>query len=799
MEAPGGPGTPPSWTGGAKDAVGTARSAASHLWFTINRGAISEVYWRTIDRPQIRDLQFAVTDGATFLHQERRDLVSAVEPLAPHALGYRVVGTPPSGRYRLVKEVITDPEQSALLLRVTLDAEPDAGDLRLFLLCAPHLEVGGWGNSGQVAEAQGHPVFLANKGQTWMALGASAVLAQPSVGFVGVNDGWRDLADNFQPDWSYDSANDGNIAFVARVDVEPGTPFTVCLSFSDHRTGAMAVLEQVLGRSYAPIRARFVREWADACSEPPAMQAATGDGGRLAHLSQSLLLAHEDKLYRGALIASLSIPWGEARGDDDLGGYHLVWTRDLVNSATGLLAAGHTHTALRALIYLSVTQRPDGGFYQNFWINGEPYWQGVQLDEVAFPILLARRLHRLRALEQFDPYPMVIAAAGFLVRNGPATRQERWEEASGYSPSTIASNIAALTCAAAFARERGDPATASFLQDYADFLEGHVEAWTVTGHGTLVPGFPRHYIRILPVSVDDVAPDEDPEHGVLTLANQAPGAQAAFPANQIVDAGFLELVRYGVRAAGSALMEDSLRVVDAVLKADTPHGPAWHRYNHDGYGQRDDGGAFVGWGRGRAWPLLAGERGHYELEAGRPTAPFLRALEAFAHGAGLLPEQVWDQPDRPDQGLWLGAPTGSAMPLMWAHAEYLKLLRSTADGAVFDLVPEVAARYPRRVAGRLEVWKPNRQVGTVLAGDTLRIQAPAGFRLVWTADEWQHHEETPCVSTALDISYVDLAVDLTQTAPLRFTFHWTAEDRWEGRNYEVAVVPAATAADVGGT
>ena len=789
MSAPGGPGLPPRWTGGAKDAVGTARSAASHMWFTITRGAISEVYWPTVDRPQIRDLQFLVTDGRSFLHQETRDLATTVEPLAPHALGFRTVGTAPDGRYRLVKEAIADPEAAALLMRVTLEPRESSEALRIYLLCAPHLEVGGWANSGEVLPGRGKPVFLAHRGGTWMALGASLSLIGPSVGFVGVNDGWQDLADNFTLDWSFDSANDGNIACVAEVPAQPGRPFTIALAFSDHRAGALAVLGQALGRDYEPIRERFVGAWSDACSEPSAMHAAAGDGGRLAHLSQSLLLAHEDKLYRGALIASLSIPWGEARGDEDLGGYHLVWTRDLVNSATGLLAAGHTATALRALIYLSVTQRPDGGFYQNFWINGEPYWQGIQLDEVAFPILLARRLHELRALEQFDPYPMVQAAAGFLIRNGPATRQERWEEASGYSPSTLASNIAALTCAAAFFRERGDPVTADFVQDYADFLEAHVETWTVTNQGTLVDGLPRHYIRILPVSVDDAVPDEDPDHGTLTIANQPPGSRATFPANRIVDAGFLELVRYGIRAAGSTLMEDSLHVVDATLRVDTPSGPAWHRYNHDGYGQRQDGGPFVGWGRGRAWPLLTGERGHYELAAGRTSAPFLRALEAFAHGAGLLPEQVWDDADRPDLGLRLGGPTGSAMPLMWAHAEYLKLLRSTADGAVFDLVPELARRYPSRDAKRLEIWKPNRQVATVRAGDTLRIQAPAAFRLTWTADEWVHHADTPAVETNLGISYVDLPVGPAQPASLRFTFHWTADDRWEGRDYVVQVGP----------
>ena len=788
MDAPGGPGFPPSWTGSAKQAVGTARGSASHLWFTITGGAVSECYWPMIDMPQLRDLQLVVTDGTSFLHQETRDLESTVEALGPHALGFRVVSTASDGRYRIVKEVFSDPEQAALLMRVRLEAADSADTLHVYVICAPHLEVGGWGNSGEVATVGGRTVFIGHKGGSWLALGATVPMRQPSVGFVGVNDGWQDLADNFRLDHAFDRATNGNIAFVAELGAQNRAPFTIGLSFSDHRSGALAVLEQTLGRDYEPMRERFVREWADACSESSAMHAAAGDGGRLAHTSQSLLQAHEDKLYRGALIASLSIPWGEAHGDEDLGGYHLVWTRDMVNSATGLLAAGHAGAPLRALIYLSVVQRPDGGFYQNFWISGEPYWQGIQLDEVAFPILLAHRLHRLDALERFDPFPMVRAAAGFLVRNGPATRQERWEEAAGYSPSTLASNIAALTCAAAFFQERGDSATATFVQEYADFLEAHVDEWTVTSQGSLLPGVPRHYIRILPVSMDDVSPDEDPDHGVLTLANQPPGAQARVPANQVVDAGFLELVRYGIKPAGSPLMEDSLRVIDALLKVDTPYGPAWRRYNHDGYGQREDGGPFVGWGRGRAWPLLAGERGHYELAAGRSPAPYLRALEAFAHGAGLLPEQVWDEADRPDLGFSLGGPTGSAMPLMWAHAEYLKLLRSTADGAVFDLVPEVAERYRRPRAAQLEIWKPNRQVRAVRRGETLRIQAPAPFRLTWTMDEWASHTDTPATDTSLAISYVDLPIAPGQHSPVRFTFYWTADDRWEGRNYTVEVV-----------
>jgi glucoamylase len=233
---------------------------------------------------------------------------------------------------------------------------------------------------------------------------------------------------------------------------------------------------------------------------------------------------------------------------------------------------------------------------------------------------------------------------------------------------------------------------------------------------------------------------------------------------------------------------DSLEVVDRILKVETPYGPCWHRYNHDGYGQRADGGPFEGWGQGRAWPLLTGERGHYELAAGRDATPFIRTMEALASSTGLLPEQVWDEADRPEIYLRLGRPTGSAMPLMWAHAEYLRLLRSAADGAVFDCIPEVAARYqgPRRAGHPVEVWKPTRQVTTVTKGQILRVQAPEAFRLHWTRDEWQTAEDTPS-SCVLGTFFVDIHVPARQAAPLRFTFCWLADDRWEGRDYVVEV------------
>ncbi len=786
------PGIHPRWTHGGKDGVGTAYAASSQIWFTLWNGIVTEVYYPTVDRPQLRDLQYLITDGKSFFHEEKRHLKSQFERLSDHALGYRCTNSDPEGRYSVVKEIITDPHLPCVLQRTRLTGdELFLSQLKLYALCAPHLEVGGWGNNGYVADLDGRKILMAQKQGTWLALAATVPFTRVSCGYVGRSDGWTDLADNFQLDWQFDHATDGNIALTGELALSGHREFTLGLAFGDTQHHAITTLLQALGIPFDQHHKRYTEQWDRTCAHQLPLEKVSGDRGNLYHSSFSLLLAHEDKSYPGALIASLSIPWGEARGDRDQGGYHLVWTRDMVSSASALLAAGENATPLRALIYLAVSQQEDGGFSQNFWVNGNPYWRGIQLDEVAFPILLALRLSQYNALQDFDPYPMVLKAASYLLRHGPVTPQERWEEASGYSPSTLASNIAALICAACLCRQRADQAAAEFLEQYADFLESHVEAWTVTTQGTLVPGIRRHYIRILPDDVDNPSPAEDPNSGTLQIANLAFGAPNSFPAKEIVDAGFLELVRYGIRRPDDPVILNSLQVVDAVLKVDTPLGPVWHRYNHDGYGQREDGGPYAGWGQGRAWPLLTGERAHFELAAGRDVKPFIRAMERLASPTGLLPEQVWDEQDKPDQYMFLGRPTGSAMPLMWAHAEYVKLLRSASDGHVFDLIPEVASRYlgDRKACQLLEIWKPNRQVRAVKRGCTLRLQVPAPFQLHWTNDEWHTVKDTPSATTTFGIEFVDIPIAAGQKAPIRFTFFWPKSNSWEGRDYLVEVGP----------
>src|SRR6266705_2115649 len=748
--APGGPGIEPRWTRGTKVAVGTAYSTSSRLWYTLDYGCVTEVYYPTIDSPQIRDLQFLVTDGETVFHDERRNFVGDIDCVSEAALGFEVTNREREGRYSIHKTILGDPHQNCLLVQTRLEAPQELlPKLQMYVLCAPHLEIGGWHNNGEVLRFDGHTVLVANKGNTWLVIGATVPFTECSCGYVGVNDGWTDLADNYRLDWQYDAVLDGNIALTGGLDLSTSNKFTLALAFGTTKHNALSTLAQSLSIPFEQTLEAFIRQW-ERTSKRFALTAGSGDL-KLFERSVNLLLAHEDKTYPGAIIASLSIPWGEEKRYDELGVYHLVWTRDMVKCVTGLLAVGDFSTPLRALIYLAVSQRGDGGFYQNFWIDGRPYWLGVQLDEVALPVLLAWRVWKHGALGNFDPYEMVRRACGFLIREGPITAQDRWEEARGYSPSTLAVHIAALICGAEFFDDRGEHATAEFIRDYADFLESHIERWTVTTQGTLVPGIRRHYIRVDPASSVDCA-DDDPNCGTLVLANQRPGAPYEFPAKEIVDAGFLELVRYGIRGANDPVIKDSLRVVDSVLKVQTPHGPAWRRYNHDGYGQREDGSSYSSWGRGRPWPLLTGERGHYEVAAGRNPLPYLKALENFSQGIGLMPEQIWDGPDVPPY-LRFGGTTDAAMPLLWAHSEYVKLHRSAADHRVFDLVEPVYERYVTGSGQRktIEVWKPNHQVQTVPAGALLRIQANSPFLLHWTGDDWQHSTDTRSHGTAIGI------------------------------------------------
>jgi glucoamylase len=788
----GAPGLEPRWTSSRKDAVSTAYAASSRVWFTLSHGTLNEIYYPTIDRPQTRDMELLFTDGETFFHEEKRDLEYDFHYIDPKALAVRVVANDLKGRYTVTKEFISDPHHPVVLMNVKVSGdEAVLSRLKCYALLAPHLDGGGAGNSARSIEIAGQRAILAWKNHTSLAMGVDCGFTRSSCGYVGSSDGFQDLTSNMKMDWQFGQALDGNIAVMGEIDVAAHREFTIAIAFGDGHHAALAGMMQTLATPFELHSQRFVSQWLRANS-PESLAPAATDGGRLMRISHNVILAHEDKTYSGAFIASASIPWGASKGDDDLGGYHLVWTRDMVQSATALLACGRTDTALRALVYLACTQRPDGSFAQNFWIDGTPYWTGIQLDEVAFPIILAWRLWRLGGLGNFDVFPFVERAAAFLVRYAPVTQQERWEENAGYSPSTLAAVISGLICAADIARGHEAFELASFLESYADWIESHLDEWTTTHEGILHPDVKYHYMRIRPPALGEPFHNQQIAPGSIHIANRGPEERYDFEAREVIDGGFLELVRYGIRRADDPLIVDSLKVVDHCLKIETPYGDCWRRYNHDGYGQRKDGGPYEGWGQGRAWPILAGERAHYELAAGNDVSSYITALERFSSIGGMMPEQIWDYADLPSEGMYLGRSAGSAQPLVWAHSEYIKLLRSTVDGQVFDRISVVAERYAVKAAERtfssqIEVFQTGRPITRVPAGLTLRILDPGSFRVVWTQDNWATTTHTESRIVGYPGSYADIATTANQTGTIVFTLYWPAEDRWLGRNISIAV------------
>ena len=773
------PGVPSTWSPGNKQGVGTALSVASPLWFTLAKGVVTELYYPRVDMPNTRDLQFLTLLPGGEVIEERRDMDADIALAESEALAYHVTTKDRQGRFQLEKRIVTDPDRPSLAMRVRWrPGSPGAGKgARLFVLLAPHVFGHGAGNAAKVVERDGRTVCLAWRHTTCLALTASLPFTQASAGFCGASDGWTDLNAHADMRWSFAEAADGYVALMAEI-AQPfaDKAFTLAVGFGATEAEATANAVATADAPFRSLEQRYRSTWKRWCRGLEDLGSASGDGGRLYRLSAMTLKAHEDKENPGAHIASLGVPWGEASGDSNAGGYHLVWPRDLYHSATGRLAAGDKEGALAALRYLFRTQRGDGSWPQNFWVFGEPYWRGLQLDEVAFPILLAWQCQRAGALP-FNPYPSLVVPAAYAVaRIGPVTPQERWEENGGYSPSTLASSIAGLVCAAEMAAQNDDPFAAQYFLEVADSWTAHLEEWTYTTSGAIAPNITEYYERV----VDPAGGGG--RRGPLTYVANQPG-RPGVPASSIIDGGFLELVRYGVRSPRDPHIVKSLAAYDAACRVEMPQGPCWHRYNGDGYGQKADGGPYDGTGVGRAWPLLTGERAHYELAAGGDAKALRAALEGFANAGGMIPEQVWDSADIPDRGLVLGGPTGSAAPLCWAHAEYIKLLRSLHDGMVFDCPAPVRTRYQTGIpAGAPTIWKFNNMIRRFGAGSPLRVEVYAPAAVHWSADGWKNIHHDPMQPRGHGVWTFAFPQEVRD---VRFTFYWHDDQRWEGRDFEV--------------
>jgi glucoamylase len=793
--APGWPGIAPRWTSSAKTAVGTALDPHSKVWFTLSHGILNEVYFPRVDQACTRDLGLIVTNGRDFFSEEKRHCTFESKPFEPGIPAYELTNTDVSSRYRIHKEVLTVPLRNVVLQKIRF--EPLQGqltDYHLYALLSPHLANCGYHNTGWVGDYKGVPMFFAEREGTALALGCSAPWKKMSVGFVGASDGWQDISAHFQMQEEYQRAENGNLACTGEIDLAAcAGEFVLSLGFGGIWSEAGQHVRSALSEDFTRICDHYVAEWRNWQNTLLKLDEPKREKD-LYRASTAVLRTHESKDFLGGIIASLSIPWGFDKGDEDLGGYHLVWPRDLVETAGALLAAGAATEAVRVLRYLESTQEAAGNWAQNLWLDGRSYWSGVQMDETAFPILLLDLLRRQNApgmgkLERW--WPMVRKAASFILRNGPVTQQDRWEEDAGYSPFTLAAEIAALLAAADIAELTGHSDAAPILRDTADAWNDNIERWIYATGGDLARqiGVEGYYVRIAPPDTDGAA---SPTQGFVPIKNRPPGEDGE-RASHIISPDALALVRFGLRAPNDPRILNTVKVIDALLRVQLPQGPCWYRYNGDGYGEHQDGSPFNGTGIGRPWPLLAGERAHYELAAGRASEAesLLTMIENCPIGQSrLLPEQVWDVDDIASRELFRGKPTGSACPLVWAHSEYIKLRRSLHDGKIFDQAPQTVQRYQvekptRQVSG----WRINNKPRSIPQHKKLRIKLLDPALVRWSIDGWKSAHDTNTRDTGMGLHILDLpTASLPTGSQIVFTFLWTQENRWEGTDYTVTVV-----------
>lgn len=793
--APGWPGISPKWTSSAKSGVGTALGASSRVWFTLSHGIVNEIYFPRLDHACTRDLGFIVTDGNEFFSEEKRHADHTLTYLIEGVPAYKLVNTCNEGRYRIEKEIIASPRRDAFVQRNRFTALVGRlEDYHLYALLAPHLGNCGSGNTAYIGDYKGVPMLFAERDGYALAVACSAPWLRRSVGFVGVSDGWQDLNKHKRMEWDYSRAENGNVALTGEVSLSDcDGSYVLAVGFGNNTAEAGHCALASLTEDFEALQSEYMWDWQSWHRSLPVSRLELSDHSLLP-ISLSVLRVHEAKRFLGGIIASLSIPWGFDKGDEDLGGYHLVWPRDLVEAASGLLAAGAIDDADRVIRYLQSTQEADGHWPQNMWIDGTPFWNGVQMDETALPILLVDQARRagMNTLAPGDNdarrfWPMVQRAAGYLVCNGPVTPQERWEMDPGYSPFTLAAEIAALLAAADLADISEASEIATYLRETADNWNANIESWTYVTDTELDRqlGLAGHYVRIAPPEQAEAA---SPRRGFVPIKYRPPD-QSTGPISNMVSPDALALVRFGLRAANDPRILDTVKAIDATLKVETPAGPSWRRYMADQYGEHPDGTPFDGSGIGRAWPLLTGERAHYELAAGRlEEAQRLKVtMQAFANEGGMIPEQIWEAHDIPKRDLFFGRPSGSAMPLVWAHAEYVKLCRSLDEGRVYDMPPQPVERYIRdQIATPYQVWRFNNKCETMLVGKTLRIELPTPATVHWTADGWSTFHDSVTRNTTLGIHLVDLPTDhLPPQSEISFTIYWSEAEQWEGADFVV--------------
>lgn len=679
------------WESAGKQGIGTAFNLQSKIWFTLQGGSLTEVFYPTADNANVQYLQFVVVNPKTKTVETERDHAThQIKFTDTNSLSFEQTNT--TQNWEIRKTYAIDVERNSLLIDVQFSLKNK--NLELYVFYNPSLK-----NSGMKDAAWTEmDTFVSNEADVFSALKISGGFTESTNGFFGVSDGLEQLK-RFGKIKNFSTRiENGNVAQLAKI--KNPNHFTVGLSFGKTAEEANSAANLSLKKGFSKAQKEYQNEWQEYVGKLPKVEAKYQAQFNYAAM---VLKASEDKTFRGGNVASLSKPWitGTAANEANVGGYHLIWSRDLYQVATAYIALGDKDSAVRALDYLfTVQQRKDGSYPQISWLDGRTLGDSIQMDEVSYPLILA---YQLRQNSKEIYLKNIKPTADYIVKTGPKTQQERWEEKGGYSPATIAAEIAGLVCAADIAAKNGDENSARIYLTTADDWAKNVERWTATTTGKYGDG--NYYLRL--------TKNGTPNAGERIELNNNAGT---FQENEIVDAGFLELVRLGIKSPNDLLIEKSLKVVDEILRVNTPNGEGFYRYNHDGYGEMADGRPW-NWdlkytGKGHLWTLLSGERGQYELarfahsqkgegerikdkkiqnqEFLSKAKTRLDAMQNFANGGLMIPEQIWDEPTT-DKNLKFGEGAGSATPLAWSMAQFIRLAVNLQKGKNLE-TPEVVAR-----------------------------------------------------------------------------------------------------------
>ena len=372
---------------------------------------------------------------------------------------------------------------------------------------------------------------------------------------------------------------------------------------------------------------------------------------------------------------------------------------------------------------------------------------------------------------------MIRRAAAYLAQNGPISPQDRWEENPGISPFTLGVEIAALVAAADHLPAEDRP----YALSLADYWNERLEDWTYFESGAFIEefGVEGYYVRVAP------AMSEGGLCGRVDVRNR--GGERV-PAVTLIGMEYLYLPRLGLRDPRDPRIQNTLKISESILKVETPH-VAYHRYNRDGYGEHEDGRPYDGTGVGRAWPLLTGERGYLDVLLGIDPLPYLEMMTRMTGPGGLIPEQVWDGPPLPERGLKPGMPSGSAMPLVWAHAEFLNLVAARHSGRPPKLLACVERRYQtQQPLATAWHWRRAEPFDRLPSGRALLIEGPAPFRLHHGFDGWREVFDTLSESQGLGMHGIRLdAGVLSGHSAIDFTLYFPESDSWEGTDHHMTL------------